>query len=397
MSNPTLLNVNEEKTGDARGSAVAFVARDSVIAELSATPCLPQLGPLVCYSAKLDDPVADGWLADVSALIIEVSSANSASIERMRKVLKARPQLPVIAAIPAADIAMAGTLLRYGVSDIIGLPIDCAQVEGLLAELSSGRPSLEAGHPLAPLVVVAGSTGGCGATTVLTHLAAALASDRNLQGKLCVIDLDLQAGEVAYYLGQEPHVTISMLLDAGDRLDPSLIQGAVTDSGRGFAIIAAPEIITPLESVDQDRLLELISHIRRSFGMVLVDLPSVWSNWSLSLAVAADQLVLVTQLTIPALRQSRRQLELLDSVGVKRDRIRVVVNRVVKGLFKSIDIKQANDVLGCEITVTIADQAGDLVNAQNEGQLLTDLQKRGRFAEDINRLEKLLVSGRQVS
>ena len=391
MTNLTHPDPNDSKAATGRGSAVAVVARDSVIAALTAAPGLSLLGTVACHFAGLDDPVSDSWLAGISTLVIEVSGESPASLDRVERLRRDHPQLPVIAALAAADVALARALLRQGVSDIARLPFDCAELAGQLAELSSGRVASGTTSLLAPLVVVAGGTGGCGATTVLTHLAAALAHDRDRPRKLCVIDFDLQAGEVAYYLGQVPRVTVAALLDAGDRLDGELLQGALTDSGHGFSIIAAPDTVTPLDGVDQDRLLELLRLVRTTFGVVLVDLPTDWSNWSLSLALAADQLVLVTELTVAGLRQTRRRLDLFASLGVKADRIRVVANRVAHGLFKSIDLKDAAEALGCDIALTLADEDDHMAEAQNEGRLLTDLRRHGRFVGDIERLAKLLV------
>ena len=390
MTQTTTLDPNDRKPAARSGGAVAFVAREAVVAALRATPNVRLLGTLDCHAAGLDDPVADGWLAGAAALVIEVAGDSPASLTRVERLRQKYPHLPVIAALGSTDITLIRALLRHGVSDIARLPVDPAELAGQLAELGSGKAAPAAPAPLAPLVVVAGGTGGCGATTVLTHLAAALAQQRATAGRLCVIDLDLQAGEVAYYLGQVPRVTVSALLDAGDRLDAELLQGALTESGRGFSIIAAPETITPLDNVNQERLLELLRLGRATFDTVLVDLPTDWSNWSLSLALAADQVVLVTELTVAGLRQARRRLDLFASLGVRAERIRVVANRAEHGLFKSIDLKDAAGALGCELAATIADEDGDMAEAQNEGRLLTDLHRHSRFAGDIERLAKLL-------
>lgn len=390
MTSTTISDLKERKPAIRSGAAVAFVAREEVIAALRASPDLGLLGALECHVAGLADPVADGWVAGAAAVVIEVAGDNPASLARVERLRQQNPRLPVIAALGSTDIALARALLRQGVSDIASLPVEPAELAGQLAELASGKSGAAAAAPLAPLVVVAGGTGGCGATTVLTHLAAALTARRTDAGRLCVIDLDLQAGEVAYYLGQVPRVTVSALLDAGDRLDAELLQSALTDSGHGFSILAAPETITPLDNVDEDRLLELLRVVRGTFDMVLVDLPTDWSNWSLSLALAADRMVLVTELSVAGLRQTRRRLDLFASLGVRADRIRIVANRVEHGLFRSIDLKDASAALGCEVAATIVDEDGDMAEAQNEGRLLTDLHRHSRFAGDIERLAKLL-------
>lgn len=372
-----------------RGGPVTFVVGSQAIADLQTAPDQAALGEIACHTVGLADPVEDRWLTDAGVLVIEVAADPPESLERLALIRKQHPELPLVAALRADSVALSRTLLRQGVNDIISLPIDCAALARQLAELSDGEFERRSGKP-AELVLVVGSTGGSGATTILTHLAAALAANRDHPRKVCVIDLDLQAGEVAYYVGQAPRVTVAPLLEAGDRLDDELVRSALTDSQHQFSIIAAPETITALDDVDQDRLLAMVGLVRSMFDVVLVDVPSDWSNWALSLALAADQLVLVTELSVAGLRQARRRLDLFASVGVREDRIRVVGNRVEQGLFKPIGLKEAAAALGCPLAAAIHNEDDRLVAAQNEGRLLTDFQKHGRFASDIKELAQSL-------
>ena len=55
----------------------------------------------------------------------------------------------------------------------------------------------------------------------------------------------------------------------------------------------------PLESLTSDQLLDIVEIAAREFGTVLVDLPTNWTNWSLSLLARSDLILLVTQMSIP--------------------------------------------------------------------------------------------------
>ena len=79
----------------------------------------------------------------------------------------------------------------------------------------------------------------------------------------------------------------------------------------GLQIIAAPRDIMPLELLTSDQLLAIVDLAAREFGTVLVDLPTNWTNWSLSLLARSDLVLLVTELRVPSLHRARRQLDLL--------------------------------------------------------------------------------------
>lgn len=372
-----------------RGGPVVVVANPQAIAALQAAPDLAALGKLSCHAVGATDPVPDAWLTGAGVLVIEAVVDQPASLERIALIHRQHPELPLVAALATASVALSRGLLRQGVTDIATLPIDCTGLAMQLRDLSDGEYERRSGRT-GQLIVVAGSTGGCGATTILTHLAASLGGTDADRPRVCAIDLDLQAGEVVHFIGQVPRVTVSPLLDAGDRLDTELVRSTLTDSQHGFAVIAAPETITSLDDVDQDRLLEMVGLVRSMFDVVLADVPTDWSNWSLSLALAADRVVLVTELTVAGLRQARRRLDLFASVGMNPDRVTVVGNRVERGLFKPIGVKEAAQVLGHPIAVAFPDEEDELVAAQNEGRLLTDLHRHSRFASAVQALAQSL-------
>ena len=207
-----------------------------------------------------------------------------------------------------------------------------------------------------------------------------------------MIDLDLQGGDVTSYLGKRPKFPVTELLAAGERLDAEMLRGAITDSGHGFGIIAAPEAIAPLDNIDVDQLLRLIAIARREFDHVLIDLPADWTGWTLSAALSSSDIVLVTSLSIGSLRQARRRIELLTSVDFAKRRIRVAVNRVERKLFKTIGVEEAHQALGCEVVASLSDEGPALGSAQDEGLLITDVNRRSRFGADIAALaDKLLA------
>ena len=321
-------------------------------------------------------------------LVVEVDPGERASLRRIAQIRDQRPHLPVIVALRDAS----RTLVRQGVADVADLPFNSEELTSQILDAIAAVQQVPTDAPLAPLISVVRSTGGAGATTVLTHLAAALAREHAGGKGVCVIDLDLQGGDVVQHLGKRLKFPVTDLLDAGERLDAELMRGSVTDSGHGFAILAAPDAITPLETVDADQLLRLVTIARSQFGVVLVDLPTDWTGWALSVALACNEILLVTGLSIGSLRQAKRRIDLLTSVGFSRRQIKVVVNRVERRLFKTIGVEEVHQALGCDVVATLADEGHDLSSAQDEGLLITETRHKSRFGQDIAALASQLAA-----
>ena len=373
---------------------VYVVANPSEIDRLRAGSSMRRLAEFQSVALAASEPIPAEVIAKAFLLVIEVDPSDRVSMRRIAQVRNARPGLPLVVALHDANVSAVRTLVRQGVNDVATIPFDLEELSSQLLDLAAQvRNDVTAQLPLSPLVSVVRSTGGSGATTVVTHLAAALATHSGRPNGACLIDLDIQFGNVGASLGKSAKTTVIDLLDAGDRLDAEFFASAAVDSGRGFDIVVAPKPITPLETVDVDQLIHLLSIARRAYGTVLVDFPANWTNWTLSTALASTDLVLVTDLTIPGLRQAKRRLELFDAVGVPRELVRIVVNRVEKRLFKTIGVDEVRQTLGHPVYATLAAEPGTLPSAQDQGLLSWEANRKSKFASDVSALADQLAKG----
>lgn len=369
------------------------VANASAIDQLRADDSSDRFSGVRFVALDAAAPVPDDAIASASVLVIEVNPDDKASARRIAQVRNARPNLPLIVALHDANVGLVRTLVRQGVTDVAELPFAPGELLSQLLDADATARHVASGQPVAPLVTFARSTGGCGTTTVITHVAQALGRALDDGKRICVVDLDLQSGDVASFVGQNPRITVADLLAAGERLDAEFLRSAVTDSNKGFSLIAAPDVITPLESVDTDSLLRLLTLVRREFDYVLIDLPADWTSWALSVAVASSEVLLVTDLSIASLRQARRRLDLLASVGLDKARIRVVVNKVERRLFKTIGVNEVREALDAAVIGTLANEGSGISTAQDQGLLFTEIKHNSRFGSDIAALADKLVKG----
>ena len=335
--------------------------------------------------------IPQGTITNASLAVIEVDCADPASMQRLTAFRRAVPEVPVIAAIPDTSVALVRSLVREGVADVIALPFTADELlEAALNVLASQAISRTSSTPLAPMIAVVRSTGGCGATSIATHLAAILGEDSARGVVPIVVDLDLQFGDVAEYLSADGRGTLSDLLDAGERLDDELLKSVVRLSPEGIAIVAAPAEIMPLEVVDTDRLLRILQLLRRNYSHVVLDLPANWTNWTLSAALSADLVLLVCELSVASLRQAKRRLELFKTVGIASENVAVVVNRVEKRLFRTIGLDDVADALRHPVAGSISADGSVVGSAQDQGLLVGSLYRKSRFNQDMRRLTEVL-------
>ena len=328
-------------------------------------------------------------LSSAAAALIQVDRDNPSSVKRFQK-LAAATRTPLIAAAYDPPLAFVRSLIRAGARDVVPLPLDMVDLETSLAPIAESmarREQIERAQH-AKVVSVIKSLGGVGATSLLSQLGIRFAHQEARHGReVCLIDLDVQFGDAAFQLGLKPTLSLADLIDAGSRLDGDLLRAATTLHPSGLHVIASPPTMMPLESLTSDQLLAIVELAAREFGTVLVDLPTNWTNWSLSLLARSDLILLITQMTIPSLNRARRQLELMRSQELEDLDVRLVVNRLEKGFMRTIRLSDIRDGLGLEVSYTIANEHALMRAAIDRGVPIEEIKRKSALGKDLDKLD----------
>jgi pilus assembly protein CpaE len=271
---------------------------------------------------------------------------------------------------------------------VVRLPLSFEDVANSLAPLTEQlRQQARAATANGKVVSIIKSDGGVGATALLTQLAIRFAEKEAAQNReVCLIDLDLQFGDVAFQLGMQPKLSVADLLDAGARLDGDLLRATTSDHASGLKVIAAPKDMMPLEGISNEHVLRIVELATREFGTVFVDLPTNWTNWGLSLVARSDLVILVTELTVAGLHRARRQLNLIQSQDLGDLDVRVVVNRFEKSLARTISLADASNALGRDVSYTIANDFALVRMAIDRGVPIDELKRKSAVGKDLDTL-----------
>ncbi|MBX7533723.1 AAA family ATPase [Qipengyuania sp. 1XM1-15A] len=335
----------------------------------------------------------DACIAQAHIAVVEVDPADSRSIARLDALRRMRPHLPVIAALSRVDLNVTRLLLRKGIGDVVEMPFT---VDDLLTAILDVEREIGASAQqdvaLAPVIAVQKCHGGAGATTIATHLGDAIAREMGEACRACIIDLDLQSGDVASYFDSSSRQTLLDLVEAGSRLDDELMQAVATEATSASDIISAPAEIQPIEELKLAGLQQVIAMARRRYDIVIFDMPGALTNWAMSVMLAADAVLLVGHESISALRQVKRKLRLLQDMDYHASRVAIALNNSASGLFKKVDRRGIEDALGHRISAIIASDPQLIEQAQTQGVLARRIQRKNRFTSDIEKLADDLLN-----
>lgn len=312
-----------------------------------------------------------------SLIIIDVTPEGTTPADICREVRGT----PSLAAIPVLcmslndDVEERIRFLEAGADDVVAKPFDSreleARVEALLLRFqrSRGMVAVSAiGGGLADqprrLVVVYSPKGGVGTTTIAVNVAAAHAQTR--PGRVLIVDLDLQFGQVATHLNVTPRQTIADLVrDEPSQREPELLKTYVSHHPSGLDVLAAPGSPELAELVTPEHVGHVIETALLAYEAVVVDAGSNLDERSLAVLEAAEVVLLPVYPEISALRAVHLFLDYVNEAGSIAAKTTFVLNNMfAKDLLKMRDVEGG---LGAKISLTLPYDPFLYLKAVNEG------------------------------
>lgn len=104
----------------------------------------------------------------------------------------------------------------------------------------------------------------------------------------------------------------------------------VKHAASGLHILAAPSRPEYAEKVTGEQLSKVLEYLQKLYPYVVVDTSPYLTDNVLSILDISDIIILVTSQDIPSIKNCRLFLDLLQTMGVDRDRIIFVMNRFDK-------------------------------------------------------------------
>jgi pilus assembly protein CpaE len=194
-------------------------------------------------------------------------------------------------------------------------------VQGRGQNALTGMPSFVQGK----IITVYSPKGGTGCTTLAVNMAIAL---HNEETRVVLVDGNLQFGDVAMFFNEQGKNTIIEIAPRVDELDPDVLEEImIKHEQSGIHILAAPQRPELAEKVSAEQFAKVLNYLRQLYAYIVVDTSSILTEVVLSTIDISDAIILVTTQDIPAVKNARLFLDLLQTMGVDRDHIVFVMNK----------------------------------------------------------------------
>jgi len=241
-------------------------------------------------------------------------------------------------------------------------------------------------------VAIFSTKGGVGKTLLATNLACAI---KKLTGKkVCLVDLDLQFGDVAIMMHLQPKNTIAGLAreiaDTGVCDDEVLANHLLTHEDSGVVVLTAPVRPDEADLVKGTHIDAIVKKLKEKFHYIVIDTPAFLTDSVLTALELSDFIFLLLTMELPTIKDGKLMLEIMQTFGYTDEKVKIIMNREASDTsFKKADIEKALD---SEIAATIPSEGIVIMPAVNEGEPFYIRSPDSKASAAINEIVKLIAA-----
>jgi pilus assembly protein CpaE len=318
---------------------------------------------------------------------VALDSNPDKALELVASLSKSAPSCAILAISSSTDGNLILRTMRAGAKEFLTQPIKVEDLSHALQRVSNQLNGGGASGRGCKLFAVTGATGGVGSTSLAVNLACSLAADD--QNSVVLLDLDLCLGDADVFLDTIPEYTLYDVAQNVSRLDLTLLKRSLTKHDTGLYLLPRPVQLEDARHITTDELTRVLALLRAAFTHIIVDTSKGFNALDMQVMAEADEVLLVTQLDLPCLRNIVRLMMSFKESNRFEDKVKILVNRAGYETGQ-ISLRKAQETIGREIYWQIPNDYRVMVEVRNNGVPLVQQAPKAAITQSINQLAAAL-------
>lgn len=288
------------------------------------------------------------------------------------------------------DIHLYRDLIRRGVSDYLIAPLNSLAIVKSISDLFATTEAARVGR----IIAVVGAKGGVGASTVAHNIGWSIS--QRLDSNTVIVDLDIPFGTAGLDFNQDPPQGIAEAVFSPERLDANFVDRLLARAGDKLLLLAAPALLDRTIDLGEDAMEPILDLLRQIVPVIVLDVPHSWQAWTKRTLIGADEVAIVAGPDLASLRNTKNFVDMLRTARPNDAPPRVILNQV--GVPKRPEIAPAEfpKALKLDLTSVIPFDAQLFGTAANNGQMISEIQAKGKIAELFNETASILTGKADV-
>lgn len=285
--------------------------------------------------------------------------------------------------------------MRIGVRDVLHLPLAPEALQEAVKRVENKSKPAAAPQGMGKVIVFIASKGGSGATFLACNLGYILAAAHG--AKVALLDLNLQFGDAVLFVSDHvPSNTVADVAGNISRLDASFLASSMVQVLPNFGVLAAPEDAGHAAEVKPEHIEALLKLAKTQYDYVILDIGRTLNATSVKALDHADLIFMVLQQTIPFIRDSKRLIHTLQSLGYTKEKIRLIINRYRHDNGGDIRLEDVETTLGMKVYKTIPNSYETVSASVNQGVPIMKIAKHDPVTKALQEVAQKLTEGPQT-
>jgi pilus assembly protein CpaE len=240
------------------------------------------------------------------------------------------------------------------------------------------------------LINIMGSKGGVGTTTIAVNLAVSLQRTQ-AHKSVVLVDLNPHLGDAALFLDLKPTHTFGDIAKNMTRLDPTFLLSTLSKHASGLSLLSSVQDVEDLGLLTPESVEKTLELLQTCFDYIVLDSGHMLEDTTVPALHLASTLFLVSTLTLPVMRTTKRWLDIFASLDVPTDNIKLIVNRH-KSKNRDISLHDFENTLKKKAFWLVPNDYLITLKAINTGQPVTLLAKRASITKNLGKLAATLAT-----
>ena len=320
--------------------------------------------------------------------LVAMDADSEKAIGLVAEVAAKTPECTLLVSSGSTDGRLILESMRAGAKEFLTEPLkeeDLATALQRVKRQQAGATQQSSGG--CKVVAVGGATGGVGTSSIAVNLACSLAAEDS--HSVVLVDLDLALGDADVFLDTIPEYTLADVAQNISRLDLTLLKKSLTRHSSGVHLLPRPVQLEDGQHITPDSLQRVIGLLKTSFSHIVFDMSKSFGLLDMEAIRLSDDVLMVTQLDLPCLRNVVRLMMTFDDSPELRDKLKIVVNRGGQDSGQ-ISLKKAQETINREIYWQVPNDYRVMVEVRNNGVPLVEHAPKAGITNSINQLAAAL-------
>lgn len=288
------------------------------------------------------------------------------------------------------DVGLYRDLIRAGISEYVVAPISMADVISVISAIFVDPDAAPMGRSIAFI----GAKGGVGSSTIAHNVAWTIST--LFKSEVVVADMDLAFGTANINFDQDPGQGMAEAVFSPERVDEVYLDRLLAQCAEHLSLLAAPSTLERIYDFNEDAFTEIIETAQRSAPVLVLDLPHVWTGWSKTTLIRADEIVITATPELANLRNTKNLVDTLKKLRPNDAPPKLIINQA--GVPKRPEISAIDfaEPLGLTPMAVIPFDPQIFGNASNNGRMLGEMDAKNPIVTHINEIAHIITGRSEI-